>query len=177
MSLGDFPRNTYCVASALCRVALQRPQMPKKDLSGMGAAFKQLITALLDKAPDLKTSIQQLTDTPDNVTAKSYIQAAQSALSCFALTSQFKFVDDENVDVTEDIQKHIKTVRFLLCILSYRPSRRLLSVSLCSSLQNALTSCMPILLGCSSSMASRQMNFLPKCKSAFRCGERSNRAA
>lgn len=60
--------------------------MPKKDLSGIDAAFKRLIAALVDKAPGLEQSIKQSTDFPESATAKSYIQAAQSALSCFALT-------------------------------------------------------------------------------------------
>ena len=85
--------------------------MPKKNLSGMDAAFKKLIAALVDKAPDLEQSINESTDLPESVTARSYIQAAQSALSCFALTSNFKFISEEGNDVTEDIQKHITTVR------------------------------------------------------------------
>ena len=88
--------------------------MPKKDLSGIAVAFRKLIAALVDKAPDLEQSIKESTDLPETITARSYIQAAQSALSCFALTSNFKFISGEGTDVTEDIQKHIKTVRMLL---------------------------------------------------------------
>ena len=58
------------------------------------------------KAPDLEDSIKRSRQTSPKaktVTAKSYIQgqAAQSALRCFALTSNLKFMSEEGADVTD----------------------------------------------------------------------------